>query len=144
MFKNPEPETIAALLKQAKTIAVLGLSPKPGRDSYRVAADLQRFGYRIVPVRPNADIILGEKAYPSLSAIPKTLLSEIDLVDVFRSPEHVPEIVDECLQLGVKALWLQLGIVHEAAATRAVEGGMTVVMDRCTYVDYLRLVDDNS
>jgi hypothetical protein len=144
MFINPDTDVIADLLKKTKTIAVLGLSPKPGRDSYRVAADLQRFGYRIVPVRPNAESILGEKAYPSLSAIPKTLLSEIDLVNVFRAPEHVPEIVDECLQLGVRALWLQLGIVHEAAAARAVEGGMTVVMDRCTYVDYLRLVDENS
>jgi hypothetical protein len=141
MFKNPEPAAIADLLKNAKTIAVLGLSPTPGRDSYRVASALQGFGCRIVPVRPNVASILGEKAYPSLSAIPKILLSEIDLVNVFRAPEHVPAIVDECLQLGVRALWLQLGIVHEAAALRAVAGGMTVVMDRCTYVDYLRLVD---
>ena len=143
MFRNPEPEAIADLLKRTKTIAVLGLSPKPGRDSHHVAEELQRFGYRIVPVRPAVDSILGEKAYSSLSAIPKSLLNEIDLVDVFRAPEHVPAIVGECLELGLKVLWLQLGIVHEAAAERAVKGGMTVVMDRCTYVDYRRLVGEN-
>lgn len=140
MFTNPPQEAIAQLLKSAKTIAVVGLSPKPGRDSYRVAAHLQDFGYRIIPVRPGLDSVLGENAYASLSDIPPELLKEIDLVDAFRAAEHIPALVDECLNLGLKTLWVQLGIVHEEAAEKAVAGGMTVIMDRCIYVDRMRLV----
>ena len=145
MFSNPSPETIAGILRDARTVAVVGLSPKPGRDSHHVATDLQGFGYRIVPVRPMATEILGEKAWPTLSALPPELLAEVDIVDVFRAPEHVDEIVDECLALGLsgRTLWLQLGVVHEAAAARAQAAGMRVIMDRCIYVDYLRLVGNN-
>lgn len=145
MFSNPPTESIARILREAKTVAVIGLSPKPGRDSHHVAADLQGFGYRIVPVRPMAAEILGEKAWPTLSALPPELLAQIDIVDVFRAPEHVDEIVDECLKLGLagKTLWLQLGVVNIAAAARATAGGMQVIMDRCIYVDYLRLIGTN-
>lgn len=140
MFVNPDDAMLTEMLKTAKTIAVVGLSPKPGRDSYRVAAHLQDFGYRIIPVRPGLDSALGERAYASLSEIPEALRKEIDWVNVFRASEHIPGVVEECLSLGLKCLWVQLGIVNEAAAVRAQAGGMTVVMDRCIYVDYLRLV----
>jgi predicted CoA-binding protein len=125
-------EEIRALLKRVKTIAVVGLSPNPARPSYGVARALQGFGYRIVPVHPAAKEILGEKVYHRLSDIPHP----VDLVDVFRRAEHVGEVVDECLHLGLKNLWIQDGIVNEPAAVRARSGGMTVVMDRCIYRDY--------
>lgn len=142
MFQNPPIETIRQTLSQARCIAVLGLSPKPERDSYRVAKHMQDFGCRIIPVRPAQHRLLDEQAWPSLSALPGELLASIDIIDVFRNAEHVAEVVDECLSLGLtgKTLWLQLGVVDEAAAARAVAGGMRVIMDRCIYVDYLRLV----
>ena len=131
-FQNPSVEDCVALLKRCKTIAVVGLSPNASRPSYGVSAAMQDFGYRIIPVHPAAKEILGEKVYPSLSAIPE----KPDLVDVFRQPEFVDEVVDECLKLGYKNLWLQDGVVNVPAAARAVAGGMTVVMDRCVYRDY--------
>jgi len=131
MFRNPDPEAICALLREVKTIAVVGLSPNPERPAFRVARALQGFGYRIVPVRPKVESVLGEKAYGSLAEVPE----RIDLVDVFRSPEHVGPIVDECLRLGLKRLWLQDGVVNEAAAAKASAAGMTVVMDRCIWRD---------
>lgn len=131
-FNNPSVEDCCALLKRVKTIAVVGLSPKADRPSYGVSAAMQGFGYRIIPVHPTATEILGEKVYPSLSAIPEP----VDLVDVFRQPEFVDEVVDECLKLKLKNLWLQDGVVNVPAAERAVAGGMTVVMDRCVYRDY--------
>jgi predicted CoA-binding protein len=135
MFRNPDPEAICALLREAKTIAVVGLSPNPARPAFRIAQALQRFGYRVIPVRPKVDSVLGEKAYASLSEVPE----RIDLVDVFRAPEHVGPIVDECLCLGLKRIWLQDGVVNEEAAEKAVAGGMTVVMDRCIWRDYTNL-----
>ncbi len=135
MFANPAPDAILALLREVKTIAVVGLSDNPDRPSHRVAKALQGFGYRIVPVRPGVREVLGEKAYPSLAELPVMP----DLVDVFRAPEHVPAIVDQCLAMGVRRLWLQEGVVHEAAATKARQGGMTVVMDRCIWKDYVAL-----
>ena len=135
MFRNPDPEAICALLREAKTIAVVGLSPNPARPAFRIAQALQRFGYRVIPVRPKVDSVLGEKAYASLSEVPE----RIDLVDVFRAPEHVGPIVDECLRLGLKRIWLQDGVVNEEAAEKAVAGGMTVVMDRCIWRDYTNL-----
>jgi len=96
---------------------------------------LQRFGYRVIPVRPAVASVLGEKAYPDLRAVPE----KIDLVDVFRAPEHVDAIVDECIALAVPALWLQDGVVNEPAAARAQAAGILVVMDRCVYREYLRL-----
>ena len=133
MFENPDSEARCALLKQVKTIAVVGLSPNPSRPSYGVSAALQRFGYRIVPVHPAAATILGEKVYRRLTDIP----DRIDLVDVFRQPQHVDEIIDECIALGLKAVWLQDGVVNEPAALKARAAGMTVVMDRCIYRDYV-------
>jgi hypothetical protein len=134
MFRNPTEDEIRALLERVQTIAVIGLSPKPDRPSFRVAAPMQGFGYRIIPVRPAVNRVLGELAYPDLRAIPE----RVDLVDVFRAPEHVDEIVDACIALKFPALWLQDGVVNEAAAVRARAAGITVVMDRCVYRDYLR------
>jgi predicted CoA-binding protein len=131
MFRNPDPEAICALLREAKTIAVVGLSPNPARPAFRIAQALQRFGYRVIPVRPKVESVLGEKAYGLLSEVPE----KIDLVDVFRAPEHVGPLVDECLRLGIRRIWLQDGVVNEEAAEKAVAGGMTVVMDRCIWRD---------
>jgi len=132
MFKNPDAEARCALLKKTKTIAVVGLSPNAARPSYGVSQSLQGFGFRVIPVHPAAKEILGEKVYPSLADIPEP----IDLVDVFRSAEFIDGVVDECLALGLKAIWIQEGIVNEPAAARAQAGGMTVIMDRCIYRDY--------
>ncbi|MGE5318656.1 MAG: CoA-binding protein [Hyphomicrobiaceae bacterium] len=134
-FANPDDAALRVLLEPVKTIAVVGLSPQPARPSYRVAQAMQRFGYRIVPVRPLANEVLGEKAYASLADIPFA----VDLVDVFRAAEHVPAIVEQCLALHLPAIWIQEGIVHDDAAQRAQAGGMTVVMDRCLLKDYVRL-----
>ncbi|MHB1214439.1 MAG: CoA-binding protein [Thiobacillus sp.] len=135
-FVNPGDDAVRSLLKNVRTIAVVGLSPQPARPSYRVARAMQRYGYRIVPVRPLVDAVLGEQAYASLADIP----FRIDLVDVFRAAEHVPAIVDQCLALHLPAIWIQEGIVHEAAAQRAQAGGMAVVMDRCLIKDYVKLM----
>lgn len=135
-FENPSPEAIRALLERCRNIAVVGLSPKPNRPSHQVAASLQRFGYRILPVRPAVREVLGEPAYADLHEVAEP----IDLVDVFRAPEHVDEIVDACIALKLPALWLQDGVVNPAAARRAREAGMLVVMDRCIYRDYLTLM----
>ena len=134
-FVNPDDDTLRTLLKNVKTIAVVGLSPQPARPSYRVAQAIQHYGYRIIPVRPLVDSVLGEKAYTSLADIP----FKVDLVDVFRAAEHVPAIVEQCLALHLTAIWIQEGIVHDAAARKAQAGGMTVVMDRCLLKDYVRL-----
>ena len=134
-FANPDDDTLRSLLQSVRTVAVVGLSPQPARPSYRVAQAMQHYGYRIVPVRPLVDEVLGEKAYASLADIPFA----IDLVDVFRAAEHVPAIVAQCLALNLPAIWIQEGIVHEAAAQQAQTGGMTVVMDRCILKDYVRL-----
>ena len=132
MFENPGREERCALLKRVKNIAVIGLSPNPSRPSYGIAAALQKIGYRIIPVHPAAQEVLGAKVYPRLSAIDMP----IDLVNVFRSAEFIDGIVDECLALKLNALWIQEGIVNEPAAERARAAGMTVIMDRCIYRDY--------
>ncbi len=134
-FANPGPEEIRSLLQGVKTIAVVGLSPRPGRPSHTVARAMQGFGFRIVPVRPAVAEVLGERAYASLKDIP----FPVDLVDVFRAAEHIPAVVEECIAIGAPAVWIQEGIVHEEAAQRARAAGMTVVMDRCLYKDYVRL-----
>ena len=133
-FQNPPDEEIRELLLRVRTIAVVGLSPRPNRPSHRVAMHMQRFGYRIVPVRPAVDSVLGEKAYATLEGVP----DKIDLVDVFRAPEYVDKIVEECLTLKLPAIWLQLDVVNIPAALRARVAGMQVVMNRCIYQDYLR------
>lgn len=131
-FENPSAEERCALLKRVKNIAVVGLSPNPERPSYGVSRAMQGFGYTIIPVHPAAREILGARAYPGLSDVPDA----IDLVNVFRRAEHIDEVVDECLRLGLKNLWIQEDIVNEPAALRARQGGMTVVMNRCIYRDY--------
>lgn len=131
-FTNPAESEIRALLSRVRTIAVVGLSPKPGRPSHDVAAAMQQFGYRIIPVRPALAEVLGEKAYADLYQLPE----RVDLVNVFRAPEHVDEIVDACIELGLPALWLQDGVVNPAAAGRAQRAGIHVIMDRCVYRDY--------
>jgi uncharacterized protein len=136
-YTNPDAEAIRELLRSIRTIAVVGLSPKPSRPSHGVAAALQGFGYRVIPVRPAIDELLGEKAYPDLHALPELP----DLVDVFRASEHVGPIVDVCIELGIKAIWLQDGVINEPAAEKAVAAGITVIMDRCIYRDYLQLID---
>jgi uncharacterized protein len=137
MFRNPETEQIRQLLREIKTIAVVGISPKEARASHRVARGMQERGYRIIPVRPGLDEVLGEKAYPDLASMPVP----VDIVDVFRAPEHVDAIVDQCIRLGVPRLWLQEGVVNEPAANRAVAAGITVVMDRCIWRDHRALCD---
>jgi uncharacterized protein len=134
-FVNPNPEDICKLLHEVHSIAVVGLSPNPARPSFGVAKALQSFGYRIFPVRPLVNDVLGEKAYPDLESLPELP----DIVEVFRSPEHVPAIVESCIRLGINKLWLQDGVVHEEAALRAQQAGITVVMDRCMFRDYKHL-----
>ncbi|HEX9672122.1 MAG TPA: CoA-binding protein [Burkholderiales bacterium] len=117
-----------------KTIAVVGLSPNPSRPSYGVSQAMQGFGYTIIPVHPSAREVLGAKAYPRLGEI----RVPIDLVNVFRRPEFIDGVVDDCLKLGLKNIWIQEGIVNEPAAMRAVGAGMMVIMDCCIYMDYRR------
>ena len=111
---------------------MVGLSPKPHRDSHEVAKYLQQNGYRIIPVYPRTDSILGEKVYPDLKSIPY----EVDVVDIFRKSQDVPPVVDEAIKIGAKAVWMQLGIVHEEAAAKARDAGLGVVMDRCMLVEH--------
>lgn len=129
-----DPETIRAVLREAKTIAVVGLSPDPSRPSHDVARYLQAQGYRIAPVNPNEQRILGEVSYPSLSDIP----FPVDLVDVFRRPEYVPAIAEEAVKIGAKSLWLQLGVISPEGEEIAERGGLRVVVDRCTKVEHMR------
>lgn len=137
MFHNPDAETIATLLQRARVIAIVGLSADPSRPSHGVARGLQRFGYRIIPVTPSADTVLGERAVPDLDHLGAVLAAgeQVDIVDVFRRPEHVAGIVDDCIRLGLPALWLQDGVVDEAAAARARDAGIVTVMDRCLWRD---------
>jgi len=128
------PEALRALLQQAKRIAVVGLSPKPWRASHQVALYLQQAGYRIVPVNPEHDVVLGERSYPSLTAA--AAAGPIDVVDVFRRSEFVGPIVDEAIALKPRLIWLQVGVVDEAAAARATAAGIPFIMDRCLMVDH--------
>ena len=117
-------------LLDCKTVAVVGLSPDPGRASHEVAEYLQQVGYRVVPVNPNIDEVLGEKAYPDLLSVP----FDIDVVDVFRRPEFLAGVMEQAIAKGVVGVWTQLGVVDEAAAERGRAAGLTVVMDRCMMV----------
>jgi uncharacterized protein len=127
MASVPESDSIADLLRRAKTIAVVGLSPNPMRPSHGVSAYMQSHGYRIIPVNPRIKECLGEKAYASLVEIPE----KIDIVNIFRRSEFVEEIVDQAIQRKVPAIWMQEDVVHEQAAERARAAGIFVVMDRC-------------
>jgi uncharacterized protein len=123
---SPEDE-VRAILSAYRTIAVVGLSPNPDRPSHEVSAYMQEMGYRIIPVNPNVPAVLGEVAYPSLRDIPQP----VEIVDIFRRPEHVPAIVDDAIAIGAKVIWMQLGISDEASAARALAAGLAVVMNRC-------------
>jgi predicted CoA-binding protein len=139
-FANPPNDAIRRLLGTARTIAVVGLSDNPRRPSYEVAAAMLDFGYRIVPVNPNLAVWEGIRAVPDLGHARQAVAPDgIDVVDVFRRPEHIPALVDECIRLQLPALWLQLGVVDEAAALRAQQAGITVVMDRCIKVERMRI-----
>jgi predicted CoA-binding protein len=138
MFDNPTKADIEALLRRAKVIAVLGLSDSPDKPSHHVASELQKFGYRIVPVNPAAREILGEKAWPDLESALKNA-GPVDVVDVFRKPDAVAGIVDDAIRLGVPALWLQEGVVDAVAAQKARDAGIFTVMDRCMFKERRKL-----
>lgn len=124
------------LLRNSKTIAVVGLSSRRTRPSYGVSEYMKSRGYTIIPVNPNETEVLGEKAFPTLDDIP----GPVDIVDVFRRPENVPEIVDAAIRIGAKGIWLQEGVVHEEAAAKARAAGLEVVMDRCILKEHRRMV----
>jgi len=132
MASSVQSDPIFDLLRGARTIAVVGLSDNPLRPSHGVAAYLQSQGYRIIPVNPEIKVSLGEKAYPTLLDVPE----KIDIVDIFRRPEFVEEVVDQAIQLKVPAVWMQEEIVHEKAAQKARAAGMFVVMDRCILLEH--------
>ena len=136
MFNDPGPDVRRALLEKARRVAVVGLSPKPDRDSNLIARYLIDRGYDVIPVYPREETILGRKVYRSLKDIP----GGVDLVDVFRRGEDLPEVVEDALAAKAPALWFQLGCVHEESAARAVAAGLTVVMDRCIMVDHASLL----
>ena len=128
--------TIPELLQAARTIAVVGLSSKRARPSHGVSEYMQHAGYRIIPVNPFETEVLGEKAYPNLEAVPE----KVDIVNVFRRSEHVPAIVESAIRIGARAVWLQEGVIHEAAAEKARRAGLAVVMDRCILKEHRRMV----
>jgi len=130
-----EASTIEELLRTAHTIAVVGLSNKRWRPSYGVSEYMQREGYRIIPVNPGVSEVLGEKCYPTVDNVPEP----IDIVNIFRRSEAVPEIVDAAIRIGAKAVWMQEGVVHEGAAARARSAGLVVVMDRCLLKEHQKL-----
>lgn len=134
-FENPDESTIRDLMESSKTIAVVGLSSNESRDSHGVAKYLKENGYRIIPVNPKEDKILGEKSYASLADIPES----VDIVDVFRKPEAATQIADEAVEIGAKALWLQLGVINDQAAQKAQSAGLTVVQDKCLKVMHHKL-----
>jgi predicted CoA-binding protein len=131
-FENPPASEVCDVLARVSAIAVVGLSPHPHRPSHRVTAAMQREGFRIIPVHPNVAEVLGAKAYGALADVTEPY----DLVNVFRAADRIDGIVEDCIRLGVKFLWIQQGIVNEAAAARAVAHGIWTVMDRCIWSDY--------
>ncbi|MES1931808.1 CoA-binding domain-containing protein [Salinisphaera shabanensis T35B1] len=131
-----EDSRIREILAQTRRVAVIGLSSNPDRASYGVAEALQSEGFDIGPVNPNEDKVLGENAFPDL----RHVTGMVDVVDVFRASEHVPQIVDACIERGVRTLWLQEGVIHHEAAQKAVDAGIEVVMDRCMLKEYRRLL----
>ena len=132
-------EEILDILRAPATVAVVGISDKPDRDSYQVAKYLLEQGYRVIPVNPMLETVLGQRCYPSLRDVPVY----VDIVDIFRRSEAVPEIVDDAITMGARVVWMQLGVVHEEAAEKAQQAGLKVVMDRCIKRDHSRLVGSN-
>ena len=135
MFENPPDSSIRDLLTRQLRIAVVGCSPNPERDSHRIARLLIAKGHTVVPVNPGAGEILGRTCYPSLRAIP----GQIDMVDIFRRSDEVGHIVDDAIAIGARVIWMQLGVIDEAAAARAQGAQLTVIMDRCPAIEYRRL-----
>jgi predicted CoA-binding protein len=133
---NPREEEVLAMFKEGRTIAVVGLSDRPERDSHRVASYLKGKGYRIIPVNPAKNEIMGEKCYPDLLSIPEP----VDIVNIFRAVEAIPGIVDEALKIGAKAIWMQRGLAHSESARKAQNAGVCVVQSRCIMVDHKRLL----
>jgi len=127
---------IPEILKSSRTIAVVGLSGNPMRESNGVSAYMQRSGYRIIPVNPQETEVLGERSYARLEDVP----DKIDIVNVFRRPEYTPEIVESAIKVGAKTVWMQEGVVNEAAAARAREAGLEVVMDKCILKEHRKLL----
>ncbi|MFB5191641.1 CoA-binding protein [Alicyclobacillus fastidiosus] len=136
MFENPSDEVIEKILSSAKTIAVVGLSDQPNRPSYGVAHYLQQQGYKIIPVNPNAEEVLGVPAVPSLSALDEV----VDIIDVFRNSAALEGVVRESLGLSAPTIWAQLGVHDETAAQLALAHGKTIIMDKCLKVEHARLV----
>lgn len=134
-FENPSDARIHDILATPRTIAVVGCSPDPDRDSHEIAALLKAKGHKIIPVNPTSKEILGERCFASLTDIPEP----VDMVDVFRRPEHVDQIAADSITIGAKILWLQLDVINEPAARKAQAAGLTVVMDRCPAIEYRRL-----
>lgn len=135
-FENPDDETIRGLLERARRIVVVGLSPKPHRDSHQVARYLIARGYDVVPVYPSEDAILGQPVFRRVQDVP----GPVDLVDVFRRSEHLPSVFEDARAAGAPALWFQLGCIDHEGAQRARSEGVTVVMDSCLMVDHARLL----
>ena len=136
LARYQDERVIRDLIRTARTVAIVGLSPNPLRPSYFVGYYLQRHGYRVVPVNPKEREILGETSYPALAAIPFA----VDVVDVFRAPAAVPEIAREAVQIGARALWCQFGVISPEGAAIAAGGGLMVVMDRCMKVEHARFL----
>ena len=136
MSDYDDPADIARIVRGARSIAIVGLSPNELRPSNFVGFYLQRHGYRVIPVNPNEERILGEQVYPSLRDVPE----HIDVVDVFRDPSAVPDIARESVEVGAGALWLQFGVISEEGARIAQDGGLAVVMDRCLKVEHAKLL----
>ncbi|SPF49682.1 conserved hypothetical protein [Syntrophobacter sp. SbD1] len=129
---------VKCILENAKTVAVVGLSPKKENPSNEVAKYLQDNGFRVIPVNPNCQEILGEKCYPDLESIPE----HVDVVDIFRKVDAIPAIVDEAVKIGAGTVWMQLGLEHEEAAQRARQAGLQVVMNKCTKIEHARYFGD--
>ena len=134
-FINPADETIRDILTTPRSIAIVGCSPDPSRDSHKIAALLKAKGHTIIPVNPHCREVLGERCFPSLRQIPDT----VDIVDVFRRSEFVDQIAEDAVSIGASILWLQLGVIDETAAKKVHAAGLTVIMDRCPAIEYRRL-----
>ena len=137
MAFHSRPETIHEVLTDTRTWAVVGCSPDPRRDSHRIAHLLQSRGFRVIPVNPNVDEVLGERCYATLADIPES--EDIEVVDIFRRADRAGVHVDEAIAIGARAVWMQLGVIDEAAAERALDAGLAVVMNRCPAIELPRL-----
>ncbi len=133
---NPTEDEIRDILENYTTVAVVGLSDKPERDSHRVAKYLKEHGYTVVPVNPARSEILGEKSYPDLSSIPQ----QIDIVDIFRNIDAIPGIVDEAIKIKAKVVWMQLGLAHDESAQKAREAGLVAIQSKCMKIEYAKLL----